>query len=378
MTAHIARAVYLHVPFCRHRCGYCNFTLIAGRDELIPRYLTCLQREMESLRQTTEVDTIFIGGGTPTHLPPHHLRQLLEFTQERFPLAIGGEFSVEANPIDITPEKVDLLADAGVTRLSLGAQSFSADKLAMLERDHDAEIIRQAVQTASGRMEQVSLDLIFAAPGEALSGWRDDLQAAIDLKPDHISTYGLTIERGTRFYARSLKDLLETVPEEAEELMYQTAIDTLATAGFEHYETSNFAQPGARCRHNEGYWRQRPYFAFGPGASRFLGGERSTNHRSTLQWMKRIEAGVSPIADRECLAPEPAARERLVFGLRMMNGIDLNDFEAATQFSVDDLAGDEIAQLIEHGLLERQAGRLRLTRRGLMVSDGIWPHLLTE
>lgn len=378
MTAHTARAVYLHVPFCRHRCGYCNFTLIAGRDELIPRYLTCLQREMESLRQTTEVDTIFIGGGTPTHLPPQDLRRLLALSQEKFPLAIGGEFSVEANPIDITTEKVDLLAEAGVTRLSLGAQSFSADKLAMLERDHDAEIIRQAVETASERIEQISLDLIFAAPGEALSGWRDDLQAAIDLKPAHISTYGLTIERGTRFYARSLKDLLETVPEEAEELMYQTAIDTLATAGFEHYETSNFAQPGARCRHNEGYWQQRPYFAFGPGASRFLGGERSTNHRSTLQWMKRIEAGVSPVADRECLAPEPAARERLVFGLRMMNGIDLNDFEAATQFSVDELAGDEIAQLIEHGLLERQAGRLRLTRRGLMVSDGIWPHLLTE
>lgn len=374
------RAAYIHVPFCRHRCGYCNFTLIAGRDDLVERYIKALALELAALEHPREVDTLFLGGGTPTHLEPAQLARLLEQVKRWFPLTTGGEFSIEANPIDLADsqaaERSAVLAAAGVTRISLGAQSFRADKLRLLERDHDAAAIRRALALARGFAHSVSLDLIFGAPGETLAQWQADLDAALQLAPDHVSTYGLTFERGTRFWSRKLHGELAQLPEEIERDMYALAIDCLIAAGFEHYEVSNFARPGHRCRHNEVYWAGAEYFAAGPGAARYVAGRREVNHRSTLTWIDRLERGQSPVAESETLDAEDRARELLVLALRRREGIARDEFQHRTGFGIDALVGRELTNYTKLGLFAEEQGRLVLTREGLYVSDAIWPAFL--
>jgi putative oxygen-independent coproporphyrinogen III oxidase len=372
------RAAYIHVPFCRHHCGYCNFTLIAGRDDLVDRYLQAIERELSWLKHPREVDTLFIGGGTPTHLSVEQLQRLCDVVTKWFPLAAGNEFSIEANPLDVDVEKAEVLATCGVNRISLGVQSFSTEKLTLLERDHRGEQITTAVEVARKAIQSVSLDLIFGTPGETPEGWGDDLRRAIDLSPDHISTYGLTFERGTSFWSRLQKDDLSQVAEEDERQMYLAAIDLLTQAGFEHYEVSNFAKPAHRCRHNEVYWSGDSYYAAGPGAARYVDGQRKTNHRSTTTYLNRVLADRSPVADSETLSPEASARERLVFGLRRLEGVDRDSFANATGFTIDGLVGDSLAELVRLRLIEDSGDRIRLTRKGLLVSDSIWPEFLSE
>lgn len=370
------RAAYIHVPFCRHHCGYCNFTVAAGRDDLTEQFLTALEQELSLLQKPRAVDTLFIGGGTPTHLPPPALGRLLATTRLWFPLVAGGEFSIEANPADISPEIVGVLVEHGVTRVSLGAQSFAAGKLSVLERDHSADTIRFAIACLREADLHVSLDLIFAAPGETLAGWQDDLAEAIRLAPDHISTYGLTFERGTTFWGRRARGELRSADEELERNMYLTSIDTLTAAGFEHYEVSNFARIGHRCRHNEVYWAGDEYYAAGPGAARYIDGRREMNHRSTTTWIKRVLAGESPVAESETLAPEDRAREGLVLALRRREGIDREHFAARFGYPIDALGGTAIVDFKAHGLIEDDGRTLRLSREGLLVSDALWSKLL--
>ncbi|HET6882127.1 MAG TPA: radical SAM family heme chaperone HemW [Pirellulales bacterium] len=370
------RSAYIHVPFCAHRCGYCNFTLIANRPDLVDRYLVALERELSWLGSPQSVDTLFLGGGTPTYLAAGDLERLLKIVLTWFRPVEGHEFSVEANPSGLNADRVAVLADHGVTRLSLGAQSFRADKLHVLERDHSPFDIASAVELARTRLKSVSLDLIFATPGETLDDWRHDIKAALGLAPDHLSTYGRTFERGTTFWSRRRRGDLAQVDEELERAMYAEAIDRLAGAGFEHYEVSNFARAGHRCRHNEVYWAGLPYFAAGPGAARYVRGRREVNHRSTTTWLSRVLAGKSPVAEAEELSAEDRARELLVLGLRRLQGISREAFCAATGYQVDQLVGEALLRHVSHGLLESVGDRLRLTREGLFVSDALWPDFL--
>lgn len=372
----IPRAAYIHVPFCRHRCGYCNFTLIAGRDDLIGRYLHALAKELMLLGSPQPVDTLFFGGGTPTHLPPEQLQQLFDLVREWFPLGHGGEFSAEANPLDLTPARCDVLQRAGVNRISLGVQSFSARKLKILERDHSPSDIAASVARAKTVAPSVSLDLIFGVPDELPGEWEHDLQQALALTPQHISTYGLTIEKGTSFFPRVSRGELQPANEEAAASMYERTIDALTAAGYEHYEVSNFALPGHRCRHNETYWLGREYFAAGPGAARYVSGAREMNHRSTTAWLQRLERNESPVSEREEIGSEDRARERLVFGLRRLAGINVHEFARELGYSVEQLGGAALERFVEQGLLERSSDTLQLTRRGLLISDSLWPYFL--
>jgi len=371
-----ARSAYVHVPFCRHRCGYCNFTLVAGRDDLVDDYLRAIEIELTSLGEPREVDTLFFGGGTPTHLPPDKLRRLIDIARRQFPLADGYEFSVEANPADLDDAMVQTLAAGGVNRISLGGQSFSEDKLKILERDHLPQQLRSAVVSAREKIASVSLDLIFGVPGETLDLWQADLAEALALAPDHVSTYGLTFERGTAFWRRLLEGEFGRLDEELERSMYAAAIDALVAARFEHYEVSNFARTGHRCRHNEVYWSGASYFAVGPGAARFVDGRREMNHRSTTTYLKRVLAGQSPVAESETLAADDRARERLVFGLRRLAGVERTEFASQTGYEIDALVGEPLARMVAHGLLDDDGRNVRLTREGLFVSDAIWPHFL--
>jgi oxygen-independent coproporphyrinogen-3 oxidase len=283
---------------------------------------------------------------------------------------------VEANPADVDAAMIDTLSALGVTRLSIGAQSFRSEKLRLLERDHDAVKIRAAVQLAKRVGMQVALDLIFGTPGETLDESRADLEAAIALEPDHVSTYGLTFERGTAFWGRHLRGELGEVDEELGREMYALAIDRLSAAGFEHYEVSNFARPERRSRHNQTYWSGKSYFAYGPGAARYIDGVRETNHRSTTKYLQRMLAGNSPVAEREQLSSEARARELLVFGLRRMEGVSRSEFRERTSFEIDALVDGALQKFVELKLLVDDGERVRLSREGLFVSDALWPELL--
>ncbi len=370
------RAAYVHVPFCRRRCGYCNFTVVAARDDLVADYLRAVELELQELRTPREVDTLFFGGGTPTQLSPAALDRLCHLAREWFPLAVGYEFSVEGNPADLDEDRLAVLQAAGVNRLSLGGQSFDDRKLEALERDHRCRQLQRTLDRCRARFASLALDLIFAVPGESLQTWTADLRAAVAADVDHISTYGLTYEKGAAFWDRRQRGLLQPVDEELERTMYEAAIDALTAAGLEHYEVSNFARPGHRCRHNEVYWRGQSYFAVGPGAARYVDGWREMNHRSTTTYLRRMLAGQSPVAERERLSPSDAARERLVFGLRMLEGVERSSFAAETGLEIDALVGPALRRFVDQGLLEDTGGRVRLTRAGLLVSDALWPEFL--
>ena len=231
-------------------------------------------------------------------------------------------------------------------------------------------------EMAGERFRSISLDLIFGCPGETMEDWKSDLQAALRLEPDHLSTYGLTYEKGTRFWNRLYHGQLVPLDEQLEREMFETAIDTLKSAGYEHYEVSNFARPGHRCRHNETYWSGEEYYAAGAGAASYLDGRRESNHRSVTAYIKRVLNGESPVVYSERLKSRQAAQERLVFGLRRLQGVDCHEFQQQTGFSVEQLVGPALQKHLDLSLLETAENRLRLTREGLMVSDSIWPDFL--
>ncbi len=366
------RSAYVHVPFCRHRCGYCDFSLVAGRDELVGRYLDALAVELRRVAEPIAIDTLYVGGGTPSHLGPEGLRRLFKLLQPRMRPDVGAEITVEANPADVTDALVAALRDCGVTRVSLGAQSLDIATLRALDRDHDPDDVRRAVARLAAAGCTVSVDLMTAAPGQSLAVVERDLAAVVALGTPHVSVYCLTWEKGTRFHALRRRGLIRSAEESLERAMLETTIDRLEAAGFEHYEVSNFARPGARCRHNETYWCCRPWEGFGPGAARFDGRVRTTNHRSPTTWMRRVLAGEDPTGDREELTPLDAARERVILGLRRRDGLDRRTFAVASGFALDAVAGPAIARWVAAGLATDDGAAVRLSREGLLVSDALW------
>jgi oxygen-independent coproporphyrinogen III oxidase len=419
LNAATPRSAYVHIPFCSQRCGYCNFALVAGRDDLMEQFLRALERELAfKLSSPKQVDTLFFGGGTPTHLPAALLDRMLQLVTKWLQPRPDAEVSCEANPLDVTSEKLEMLRNHGVNRLSLGGQSFSEQKLRVLERDHRPEQLRVALERSAGVFDNLSLDLIFAAPGETLDQWKHDLETALALPIRHLSTYGLTIERGAKFYGRMLRNDLHEVDSDSQLAMYEAAIDRLAPNGWEHYEVSSFALPGYRCRHNQTYWLGGPWWAFGPGAASFLPAEpptgepptgepptgetcdgigeptigmqvapptilrsgwmrREVNHGSTTAYIRKVLAGKSPTAESVRLSPEETLRERLVFGLRRLEGISLSDFGRDWGEPIWPLFEPYLDRYLDAGWLELiDSQQLRLTRHGLMISDSLWPDLL--
>jgi oxygen-independent coproporphyrinogen-3 oxidase len=367
------RAAYIHIPFCAHHCGYCDFAIATGQDHRIELYLDALEAELAALGEPQPVRTLFIGGGTPSHLCPPQLERLLASLGRWLPLEDGPqrEFSIEANPDTIDPDRVAILADHGVTRVSLGAQSFHPELLRVLERCHDPDQVRRAVSCVRRRIDQVSLDLIFGVPGQTEGQWRVDLARALELEPDHLSTYGLTYEKGTPLWKQRARGALLPLAEEAELAMYALAIDTLEAAGFEHYEISNFARPGRRSRHNQVYWANEAYFGFGMGAARYVLGRRELNTRDLQTYIRRALSGEPATFQSEELRPEERARETLAVQLRRAEGIERTAFRFQTSFDLDSLAGPLLAHHVELGLLSDDGSRVYLTRQGKYVADAV-------
>ncbi|KAA5542806.1 radical SAM family heme chaperone HemW [Roseiconus nitratireducens] len=364
----------MHVPFCRHRCGYCNFSVVADRDDLMQRYLAAITRELIEIPEelkSAPLHTVFIGGGTPTHLPPEPLNRLLTVVREQFDLSELREWTLEANPEDINDEKLMLMSAHGVNRVSLGVQSFSDAKLDVLQRGHRGETATEIVRQVAARIANVSIDLIFAAPGESLGGWQRDLRIATSLPVRHVSTYALTFEKGTSFWTRKSRGDLVGVEESLEVTMYDSARAILAEAGFSQYEISNFARPGDRCRHNLAYWQGDPWLAVGPGAAAFVNQTRTVNHRSTTTYLKRMERGQSPVVESEPITAEQHAREIAAFGVRLIEGVDLHSVQQQTGVDLRELCRDALRQLRVQGLIAESGAHVKLTERGIHFADTV-------
>ena len=371
------RAAYVHVPFCAHKCGYCDFASLAGSDHLADRYLDALEREMAVMAEPQEVDTIFIGGGTPTRLDSRQLGRLLTMVRRWFPLSPGGEWTVEANPGTLDVEKADVLASGGVNRVSLGAQSFQPAMLQALERNHSPEEVPRALDLVRSRFPFWSFDLIFGVPGSTAELWADDLERALELGPSHLSCYGLVFEKGTALWKQERAGLVRPVDEEVERAMYEHTMNRLIDAGLAMYEISNFAKPGHESRHNLVYWTNDAYFGVGLGAARYLRGVRSSNTRDLPAYLKRIEACREATGPVETLDPEGRARETAVLMLRRtVVGLERDDFRRRTGFDIDTLAGKVLARYSDQGLLDDDGRRVRFTREGLFLADTVLADLL--
>ena len=378
----IPRSAYIHVPFCSHRCGYCNFTVLAGRDDLQEAYLTALGRELQQLGDPQPVDTLYLGGGTPTELTTRSLSECIELCRRWFPLAPGGEFSIEANPEDITPQLLTRLKTLGVTRISLGVQSFQPGKLTKLQRHHTPNQARQAIEWSATYLGNVSIDLIFAAPGETLADWQLDLQAVVQLPVSHVSAYGLTYEKGAAFYGRLKKGFLSEIDENCQLNMYRDTIQQLSSAGLVQYEVSNFAKFDNYSRHNFAYWEGLGWWGAGPGAARFVNGRREVNHRSTTHYIRLLGADQSPTAESDTLNPWQWALDRTAFGLRTRRGVDLIAIGRDAGVSLDESLRPVVDNWYSLGLAERDciaAGAwLRLTQSGMEISDSLLWQILSH
>lgn len=366
------RSVYIHVPFCRHRCGYCNFTLVAGRDYLIDDYLKAIEQELSAIQRPIQVETIYLGGGTPSRLPKAALERLLSILNERFVLSDQGEFTMEANPDDLPGEIAETIHHSQINRISLGIQSFSVPKLRSLDRDHDLSQIEDAMDVVREIVDRFSVDLIFAAPHDSLEIWRADLSHAIETGAQHISTYELTYEKGTKFWNKKLRRQLEPSSDDLCAEYYLSTIKQLTAAHYQHYEISSFAKPGFRSAHNQVYWSGKPYLAAGPGASGFVNRVRYTNHQSVTRYLKQILQGKSAVAESHSMSDWELANDQLVFGLRRIEGIHLLNFQKHSGWSVDQLVPENFMKTwLEQGLIEFEKGYLRLTQRGLLFADTV-------
>lgn len=322
------RHVYVHVPFCARRCSYCDFSIAVRKRVPTADFIRGIERELDIRRASTLVvalETLYLGGGTPSRLGGDGIRRLLDVLRHDMPLAAEAEVTLEANPEDITDDAVRAWREAGITRLSIGVQSFNDAVLRWMHRVHDSASADRAVRTArDGGLGAFSLDLIFAVPPTLGRDWARDLAAVLSYQPDHISLYGLTIEPHTplgRWRARG--DIVDTSDECYEE-EFLSAHHALHAAGYEHYEVSNFARPDRRSRHNSAYWSGVSYLGVGPSAHGFTGRERRWNTAAYTAWQSVLEGGADPIAGREELTAENRLAEWVYLGLRTREGLQLD------------------------------------------------------
>jgi oxygen-independent coproporphyrinogen-3 oxidase len=378
-----APGLYVHVPFCEAVCSYCDFYSVARGDAPAHRYVAALQAEIAQ-RVPTDLEpaTIFVGGGTPTALDDGDFEAVLAGLAD---IARPGgrlrEWTVECNPNSLTPPKARLLVDAGVTRASIGVQSFDDDILRSVGRVHDARQARGAVRIArEAGIEQVSVDLLFAIPGQGLATFRRDLDEAVRLGTDHVSAYALLYEDGTALTRRRDRGLVQPEEEDVELTMMRLARRVLGDAGFEAYEVSNFARPGAACRHNVNYWRNGPYLGLGPSAVSYLEGERRANVADWRRWQEAVLTGGDAAASRERLPPERAAREELMVRMRLAEGTSLRAIEERWGTAIRGPLRPLLTRFAEAGLLELDSDldRARFTERGLEVADGVLAELLVS
>jgi oxygen-independent coproporphyrinogen-3 oxidase len=372
-------SLYIHVPFCVRKCRYCGFYSTPYSSSNADAFLSGLKSEATRYQNDFRhklFTSIYIGGGTPTVLSPEQFRLLVRTIREHFTIDDGVEFTVEANPNTITHEKLSLMRSEGVNRLSIGVQSFSDEVLQILGRLHTAEQAADAFRVARrAGFENIGVDLIYGIPGQTADHWEDTLDAAIKLKPEHVSAYSLSLDAGSQFMREAKAGEFALPEEEICAAMYERAVIKLTNAGYGRYEISNFSQPGYECRHNMNYWDRGEYLGLGPGAWSFISGRRYANIADTMEYVQRLSSGRTVIEDQEIVGSRSSAMETVLLSLRTTQGLELSRFEQ--EFGPDRLRRLErnAVLLRDAGLLRVKEGRLTLTDRGILLLDEVLARL---
>jgi oxygen-independent coproporphyrinogen-3 oxidase len=370
-------SLYLHIPFCQRRCTYCDFNTYEGLEPLFAPYVEALAEEVRRTGRGEPAATIFFGGGTPSILPASAIEKLLGACRDAFAVDPSAEISLEANPGTVDAVQLAALRRTGVNRLSFGVQSAHAGELALLGRLHSFPQAAEAVGMArAAGFDNLSLDLIYGLPEQSLADWAATLEAAVELAPDHVSAYCLTLEEGTPLFERvAAGQTPEPDPDLAAE-MYELAGVTLAKAGLRHYEISNWARPGMECRHNLVYWRDGDYLGFGAGAHSHRDGRRWWNVLAPGEYVARVRGGGSPEAGGERLDPAQVMGEMMMLGLRLHEGVTADVFRAHFGRELAVVYEEELSELVAGGLLEWDGRRARLTARGRLLGNRVFARFL--
>lgn len=373
-------ALYLHLPFCRAKCSYCDFNSYAGQDALYADYASALAREIEQAGPAA-LDTVYLGGGTPSVLPFPLIARILAAVNRSFVVQPEAEITMEANPGTVDRAFLSQLRGLGINRLSLGVQSLDAEELRLLGRIHSAQDALDAFRSArQAGFDNINLDLIFGLPGQRPATWQSNLEHALALEPDHLSLYALSVESGTPL-ARAIGSgaLAAPDPDRAADL-YEAARERLESDGFAHYEISNWARDGQyACRHNLTYWRNQPYLGLGAGAHSWAGGWRRSNVALPQEYVERMQTGRSPVASQEAISLTLEMTETMMMGLRLVQeGVSFERFRQRFGLSLRHRYGDPLADLRAWDLIEMDEERVRLTRRGQLLGNQVFLRFLPD
>ncbi|GLV14143.1 oxygen-independent coproporphyrinogen-III oxidase-like protein YqeR [Alicyclobacillus hesperidum] len=363
------RSLYVHIPFCKSRCFYCDFNTYVAPERVMEDYVEGLAREWEMIAQAgvPPLRTVFFGGGTPTLLADPLLARMLQSLHAHFSLDEEAEVTFEANPDSITPEKLRVLREYGVNRISFGAQTFRDHLLMAIGRAHDSDAIATAVDAAfEAGFGHINIDLMFGLPEQTIEDVEDSLLRVLALPVDHVSAYWLKVEPGTPFAKWQELGQLPLPGEDEEADMYDLVRDTLTQRGFRHYEISNFAKPGAEARHNLVYWRNQPYLAAGAGAHGYVGGVRHENLRKIRDYLDAIALGRRPYAEETAISIAERMEDQVMLGLRLAEGVSAPRFQERFGLSVEEAFGDVWRGLLAQGLVVEAEG-------GYRIPAGYWP-----
>lgn len=372
----MSAGVYLHIPFCKSRCSYCDFaTDIYRNADAVERYVSALCNEIPgSVGQTPVVDTVYFGGGTPSLLSPKQVQTILKQVEMYFDLQRGSEITMEMNPATVTADSLREFRSLGINRASFGVQTFNDRALKLLARGHDANEARDTYRLLrEAGFDNVSFDLIAGLPGQTLKDWERNLDEAIEMSPDHLSLYLLEIHEGTPLAEQVRSGRQPKPDEDLSAEMYQMMCDRLAAAGYEQYEISNFAKPGFESRHNSKYWQLEPVYGFGVSAHSFDGYQRYANERDTAKYVERIEN----FGDAEVHRERIDLRSEYVFlGLRLNNGIDFKEYHERFGTSLEASYRSDIDELSDLGLVQMTENKLRLTPKGMLYSNEVFQRFI--
>ena len=371
-------ALYLHIPFCPKKCLYCDFLSFAGRGNLLPAYLAALRKEICLLeKDELQAGTVYIGGGTPTIAAGKDLALLVQEIKRTVRLQPAAEITVEANPGTVSEQKLALLRETGINRLSFGAQAGQDRMLQALGRIHTVSQTEEAVVAARrAGFTNINLDLLYGLPGQTVADWEKTLKWAVGLRPDHLSCYCLQVETGTLLGEKIGSGHLTLPAEEEMVIMFNQTLNILADAGYLQYEISNFAPKGYECSHNLCYWQYRDYFGLGLGSHSFVSGERRVNEKSFPLYINKIMDGKQPVRHKETISPLRGMTEMIMLGLRLNRGIDAGDFSRRWKRDLRSFLSPQAGMLEENNLIYWKKNSCRLTTRGMLVSNKVLAELL--
>lgn len=381
--------IYIHIPFCERKCTYCNFNTTDFFDDLASRYIAAVSREIkyqgEALAGSGEkiaIDTIFFGGGTPSIVEAAQLAELIEACQSAFQVAEDAEITIEINPSTFTRNKLEAWCAAGINRASVGVQSFKDSELVTLSRTHDARLARQTFESLrEAGFQNISLDLIAGLPEQTLTDWQFNLREALNLRPEHLSLYLLEVKEGTQLYSQIKRGQRPRPDDDLAGEMYKMICEAISMAGYEQYEISNFALISEqsdsgispfRSKHNMKYWIGTPFYGMGCGAHSYDGRTRWVNILKTESYIDSVAASGCAIGELRELSDEERAAEALFMGLRLREGIDLNEFRAVYGLDVIERYGEDLARIFDAELIEITNDRLRLTEQGMLLSNEVF------